>query len=199
LSIALGTHVCLLAMLVGSGASAQRSIAEPALLAGELDWLQRVSSSRALLESSATSLLPDAPPAVAASGASSHAAQTPNTLAQQRGRYRTMRVAGYLLAAAAVTLSIVAIPVLQQRKEHVSFYGEESCGPNLFPYLAAPAFAIGLGLGITGSVRDRELTREHRSIAARRTRWRSALAGVGAGLMVATLTSALPLSAICNS
>lgn len=188
------------AMFVASGARAQSSAADAALLVSELGWLQRAGPRPAHMAwRGEASLLPFTSWGVAARLARSPEAPIPGALERQRGRYRTLKVAGYLVAAATATLSVVAIPLLRGRSEHVNFYGDESCGRNLFPSFAAPAFAGGLAVGITGSVRDRKLERERGSGATLRTPWRAALAGAGVALTIAALTSVLIASALCNS
>lgn len=191
--------VACLAWLSATGAHAQheRFASASSMFTSELRWAKGAAWHH---PGTGPRLIP--PLAFAASGGASAAkavSSDPTALELARGRFRTQQVTGYLVAAAALTLALAGIPLLRERKLHTDDYGEDSCALNLFPYLSGAAFAAGLAVGITGSVRDRQLTRDHGAVGKRRTPWRAAVAGVSAGLTIATLGALMPLSLLCNS
>lgn len=121
------------------------------------------------------------------------------SLARERGRFRTMQTAGYLLAAASLALTLAAIPLAIERNRELEEVGSMTCAKDVFPYVAAPMFAAGIALGVTGTLRGRRFVMAHGDVAPIRTPWRVALAGVGVGLSMAGLASALAVGQFCNS
>lgn len=191
--------VCLLCVLASSVAEAQSpaSAASPPWLAQELLW---ASSAIVVAQSSTQSAAPFEPVGLSHADAPRDEAYRQHaSLGRQRGRYRTMRVAGYLLAATALVVGLASIPLHMARHDHVSEYGRGSCTPNLFPAIAAAALGSGLTVGILGSVRDRELTQKHGPVVPLRSGWRAALAGLGVFTAMGVVTSSIVTTGFCNS
>lgn len=177
---------CLLSLVVGTGAQAQ-SGEVPTWLAQELLW---ASSAKVVAQAGVPA------PAVELPAPSLPAAEQ-TELGRRRARYHRMKVSGYLLAATAMTLSYIAIPFEIMRHDHQRSFGRDSCSPSLFPYVGALAFVTGLTVGAIGSARDNALTRKHGSVAPVRSRWRTALVGLGAGSAMSALV--LSMVSICSS
>ena len=170
----------------------------PDWLSGELAWAERVGLHPVLASAASGYNVPYATLDHAGPTASQPAlAET--SLVRQRGRYRTMKVAGYVLAAGTLAIGLAFIPAFIKRQEHVDYYGEGSCVRDGFRYAAPPLFAAGLAVGITGSVRDRQFVQAYGATAAGRTPWRVALAGAGVALALAGLFSSVGAAGLCNS
>jgi hypothetical protein len=186
-----------LAILLSAG-DARAEDRPPAWLSGELAWAERASLHPALASAAsgysvAYATLDHAAPAA------SQRALPDASLVRQRGRYRTMKVAGYVLAAGTLAIALAFIPAFIKRQEHVDDYGELSCARNTFPYAAPPLFAAGLAVGITGTIRDRQFVQTRGATPAGRTPWRVALAGSGVALALAGLFSSIGAAGFCNS
>ena len=196
LAVTLSLLACLAVLSSASDARAEGTA--PDWLTGELAWAQQASLRPAyggvVLASSLPYAMLDHAPTAA-----NQPAQPDASLARQRGRYRTMKVAGYLLAAGTLAMGLAFIPAFIRRQDHVDRYGAESCVRQTFPYLAPPLFAAGLAVGISGSMRDRQFVRAHGATPAGRTPWRVALAGTGVALAFAGLFSSIGAADFCNS
>lgn len=166
-------------------------------------WAQQVESSQVAAPldlKTAPSLDASAGPAPSVVGSPApKASATHESLAWQRGRYHRMKVAGYMVAASALVLALGEIPMSKSRREHEADFGEGSCTPMTFPYVASGAFVAGMAVGLTGSHRDHELTSKHGSIVRKSGGWRAALAALGVSAALASLTAAFALSSICSS